>query len=83
MVIQVHVAREMIHPCQKLSIAPECVPVFQHPEEHLLHHVFTEMPIPRQPEVIIEQLQMMSVEQMGELAYVAAPDVIHQFDVGR
>jgi hypothetical protein len=40
------------------------------------------MPFSCQPEVKIEEPDVVPFEQMGELAYVAIADIAHQFNVG-
>ncbi len=79
--IIVDVSREMVHPCRERTIAPECVTVFQDPEENLLHHVLACMAPARQPEKEIVEPSMVSLKQDAELADIAVADPVHQIDI--
>ena len=72
------VARDLVHPGCKGSIRLIAFPVFQHPEENVLHQIFAQVAVSVHMHKVVEQRAMMPLKQDRQAPQVAIPDGLHQ-----
>jgi hypothetical protein len=76
--IAVSVVRHAIEPAGERTIRIVTFSVFEHSKKHLLHQILAERAIPRHPQQVTKQSNMMALEKQSELGGIARLDKLHQ-----
>ena len=75
--VEVGVARDLVHPRRKIRSRLKRLPVFQHAKKHFLHQVLTQPAIGGEPQEEVEEHAVMAVEQNADAFHVAVANREH------
>ena len=82
-VIDMGVPGDLEHPDGELVRSLVAGPVLENARENVLDQVFADAPVARQAEEEVEEQDMMSLEEDGQLFHLSVPDGFHQVVVVR
>jgi hypothetical protein len=77
-VIVTNIPGNMKHPCFKVTLAPEKVPVLQDPEEYILNKIFTQVRIFVHAVKETKQRFLIPFKKQPQLVYIAISNLEHQ-----
>jgi hypothetical protein len=76
--VDAYVTGDLVHPGRELAPILVGVPVLEHSKKDLLHQIFAEAPVGRQPEKEVEERPLVSLEQDPETDDIPVSHIQHQ-----